>query len=73
MGDISIPNILAHIEDKTDLTRKTIYNIIDQSGKVEDILKNPQKFVDYAVESIRITLQDLMVLSMKRLMEIIMK
>ncbi len=57
----AIPNILGYIQAKTKLTRQTIVEIIKKSGKDMEIAKNPQQFMDLAVDSIRSALQKLIV------------
>jgi len=56
-----IPDFLTYIESKTQLTRKTISEILKQSHKEKDILKNPQMFMDNAVVQIKKALQELIV------------
>lgn len=56
-----VPDILGAIQNKTRLTRDTILKIIQQSGKTEEILKNPQFFMDAASQVITRTLRELMV------------
>ena len=43
-----IPDVLSYIQSKTELTRSTINAIIVKSGRVDDILINPQLFLDLA-------------------------
>src|SRR3989339_430866 len=47
------PDVLGYIQSKTELTRSTILQILKESGRIADILKNPQMFLDLAVEKIR--------------------
>ncbi|PIR50706.1 DEAD/DEAH box helicase [Candidatus Peregrinibacteria bacterium CG10_big_fil_rev_8_21_14_0_10_49_24] len=56
-----IPDILGGIQKKTKLSRDTIYRIVETSGKLADILKNPQQFMDEAAKVINTTLKRLMV------------
>ncbi|QGY45893.1 DEAD/DEAH box helicase [Maribellus comscasis] len=60
-----IPDVLGYIQHRTELTRSTILTILKESGKIEEILINPQLFLDLAVSSIRKTLNDLMVEGIK--------
>ena len=62
---MEIPDIYAYIEDKTQLTRATIYRILTQSGRLEDVLKNPQLFLDMAVKEIKDVMNKLMVEGIK--------
>jgi len=56
-----IPDVLGYIQSKTELTRSTIQDILSKSGRIEDILTNPQLFLDLASQAIRRTLYDLMI------------
>lgn len=56
-----IPDILGYIQARTELTRTTIKDILTQSGRVDDVIINPQLFLDLAVQSIKKTLHHLMI------------
>ncbi len=58
---MDIPDIYAFIEDKTWITRSSIYRILNESGRSADILKNPQLFLDMAAKQIKDALNRLMV------------
>lgn len=60
-SDYIIPDYLNYIQNRTELTRSTIYEILNKSGRLQDITINPQLFMDYAVSSIRRVLYDLMI------------
>ena len=60
-----IPDILGYIQDKTELTRHTIQEIISKSGRTKDILINPQLFLDLASQAIKRTLYSLMIEGIK--------
>ena len=60
-----IPNIIGYIQSRTNLTRKTILTILKQSGRLPDVLVNPQLFLDQVVHHISIILQDMMVSGIK--------
>lgn len=62
---VEVPDIYAYIEDKTQLTRSTIYRILTESGRLEDVLKNPQLFLDMAVKEIKDVMNKLMVEGIK--------
>jgi len=59
-SDFHIPDVLGYIQDKTELTRKTIFAILKKSGRMKEILINPQLFMDNAIAAIRSTLYSLM-------------
>ena len=56
-----IPDILGYIQNHTNLTRRTILTILKQSGRLPDVLVNPQLFLDHAVHQIQLVLQELMI------------
>jgi type III restriction enzyme len=56
-----IPDVLGYIQDRTELTRHTLAEIIEQSGRISDILVNPQLFIDLCSQAILGTLNDLMI------------
>lgn len=56
-----IPDVLGYIQSKTELTRSTIEEILNKSGRIEDIIINPQLFLDLATQAIKRTLYDLMI------------
>ena len=56
-----IPDVLGYIQSKTELTRSTIEEILRNSDRINDILINPQLFLDLATEGIKRTLYDLMI------------
>jgi type III restriction enzyme len=56
-----IPDVLAYIQSKTELTRSTIYDILVKSGRIGDILVNPQLFLDLVSQAIGRTLYSLMI------------
>jgi len=56
-----IPDVLGYIQSKTELTRSTIEEILSKSGRIEDIIINPQLFLDLSTIAIKRTLYDLMI------------
>jgi len=56
-----IPDMLAYIQRKTELTRTTILDIIKKSGKISELLINPQMFMDNATSAIKSVLYELMI------------
>lgn len=56
-----IPDVLGYIQSKTELTRSTIEEILSKSGRIMDIIINPQLFLDLATQAIKRTLYDLMI------------
>ena len=56
-----IPDVPAYIQSRTGLTRSTILRILIESGRLDDVLINPQLFLDNAVAKIKETLNELMI------------
>ncbi|MBN8587715.1 MAG: DEAD/DEAH box helicase family protein [Rhodothermia bacterium] len=48
-----IPDFLGYIQSKTELTRDTIAQIIQYSGRLKEIFHNPQVFMDSVVREIK--------------------
>lgn len=42
----SLPDIITYLQNETNLTRRTIVDILKQSKRLEDFKNNPQKFMD---------------------------
>ena len=53
--DIELPDIITDLQDKTQLTRKSIVQILRKSQRLQDFLRNPQQFIDYCSEVINRT------------------
>jgi type III restriction enzyme len=56
-----IPDVLGYIQSKTELTRSTLLQILERSERINDILVNPQLFMDLCSQAIRRVLSDLMI------------
>ena len=56
-----IPDVLGYRQSKTELTRSTIQQILSKSGRIGDIIINPQLFLDLATQAINRVLYDLMI------------
>jgi type III restriction enzyme len=59
--NITIPDVYSYIQGKVNITRRTIFEILKQSGRVKDLTVNPQLFLDNVVQKIHIVLHELMV------------
>ena len=53
--DIELPDIITDLQDKTQLTRKSIVQILIESKRLNDFRRNPQQFIDYCSEAINRT------------------
>jgi type III restriction enzyme len=51
-SDIELPDILTQLQDRTQLTRRTIYRVLTGSGRLDDFKRNPQAFIELAAEAI---------------------
>ena len=51
-GDIELPDILTDLQDKTQLTRRSIHRILVDSGRLDDFQRNPQQFIELVAEII---------------------
>lgn len=58
---INIPDMLGYLQAKTELTRKTIAEILMRSGRLDEVQKNPQQFLEQAQQSIEAELHNLMI------------
>ena len=59
--NFNIPDVLGYIQNRTELTRSTIFEILNESGRLGDVLVNPQLFLDLSVKAIKHDLYDLMI------------
>jgi type III restriction enzyme len=46
--DIELPDLLTDLQDRTQLTRRTIHRVIVDSGRLDDFKRNPQQFIEMA-------------------------
>lgn len=51
-SDIELPDILTDLQDKTSLTRRSIYRILVDCKRLDDFKRNPQQFIELAAEII---------------------
>lgn len=49
----TLPDVLTYLQNKSQLTRKTLARILIESGRLNDLKKNPQKFVEKTLEIIQ--------------------
>lgn len=50
--DIELPDLLTDLQDRTQLTRRSITSILIGSKRLDDFRRNPQQFLDLAAEAI---------------------
>ena len=51
-SDIELPDLLTDLQNRTQLTRRTITSILIGSGRLDDFKRNPQQFIELAAETI---------------------
>ncbi|MDN7127041.1 DEAD/DEAH box helicase family protein [Pseudidiomarina sp. 1APR75-33.1] len=48
-----LPDILAYLQNSTELTRHTLVKILNASGRLDDFLENPQVFINQVTQCIQ--------------------
>lgn len=51
-ADIELPDLLTDLQDKTQLTRRSLVRILTECSRLDDFKRNPQQFIELATESI---------------------
>lgn len=51
-SDVELPDILTDLQDRTQLTRRSLVRILLESGRLNDFKRNPQAFIELAGEAI---------------------
>lgn len=54
-ADIELPDLLTDLQDKTQLTRRSLVRILTESGRLDDFKANPQQYIELVAEAIRRT------------------
>jgi type III restriction enzyme len=63
--DIELPDLLTDLQDKTQLTRRSISRILTGSGRLDDFKRNPQQFIELVTEAINRAKQLALVVGIK--------
>lgn len=58
---LALPDILAYLQNQTELTRSTIFRILNESGRLHEFLANPQAFMDAVARILKNELHRLLV------------
>ena len=58
---VNVPDMLGYLQAKTELTRKTITEILARSGRLNEVQHNPQQFLEQARQAIEAALHGLMI------------
>ena len=59
--DYVLPDIVSYLQDETNLTRKTIVDILIKSDRLDDFKNNPQKYIDEVSQIIKRTMRQFIV------------
>lgn len=51
-ADIELPDILTELQDRTQLTRRSIHRVLVESQTLRDFQRNPQQFIAHAARAI---------------------
>jgi type III restriction enzyme len=51
-ADIELPDLLTDLQDRTQLTRRSILRVLLDSERLDDFKRNPQQFIELAAEAI---------------------
>ena len=51
-ADIELPDLLTELQDRTQLTRRTIQRVLSGSRRLDDFKRNPQAFIELTGEAI---------------------
>jgi type III restriction enzyme len=49
---IPLPDLLTELQDRTQLTRRSLVDVLQRSGRLDDFKVNPQQFIDLAAQFI---------------------
>lgn len=58
---INVPDLLGYLQTKTELTRKTISEVLIRSARLNEVQHNPQQFLEQAQQAIEAELRGLMI------------
>jgi type III restriction enzyme len=50
--DIALPDVLTDLQDRTQLTRRSLQRILVESRRLDDFKRNPQQFIEQIAEAI---------------------
>jgi len=59
--DYVLPDIVSYLQDETNLTRRTIVDILIKSERLDDFKNNPQKYIDEVSQIIKRTMRQFIV------------
>ena len=56
-----VPDLLAYLQNETELTRSTLVRVLKESGKLGEFFNNPQRFMDAVATILKNELHRLLV------------
>ncbi|MBI2908723.1 MAG: DEAD/DEAH box helicase family protein [Chloroflexi bacterium] len=56
-----LPDLLAYLQNETELTRSTLVRILKESGRLDEFFNNPQRFMDAVASVVKYELHRLLV------------
>ncbi len=63
--DIELPDLLTELQDRTQLTRRSIHRLLVGSQRLDDFKRNPQQFIELAAQAINSCKQRALVAGIK--------
>lgn len=57
----TVPDLIAYVQQATELTRSTISQILVASGRLSEVRTNPQQFLDQALTAVKLELRASMI------------
>lgn len=57
LHDYALPDVVGYLQEETNLTRRSIVDILIKSGRLESFKSNPQKFIEQATAIIRMQMR----------------
>ncbi|KKM11691.1 type III restriction protein res subunit [Clostridiales bacterium PH28_bin88] len=60
-GSRPVPDVLAYLQNETELTRSTLVRILKESGRLAEFFNNPQRFMDVVASILKHELHRLLV------------
>lgn len=60
-GQRAVPDVLAYLQNETELTRSTLFRVLKESGRLGEFFNNPQQFLDRVASILKYELHRLLV------------
>ncbi len=60
-GSRAVPDLLAYLQNETELTRSTLVRVLRESGRLGELFNNPQRFMDAVATTLKHELHRLLV------------